>query len=396
MGKFKTKPMKKKTQLEIVPKEPEQVPLPETRKSDDEIPRKVKWINRQRVLVLCGRGISFRDRHLMKDITTIMPHHRTESKLERWKTLSVINELGEMKHCNKAMYFEGRHKKDLYMWLSSMPEGPSAKFYIENVSTMGELKLTGNCLKGARPLLSFAQEFSKIPHLMLLRELLTQVFGVPNHHPKSQPFVDRVYTFTYLDNRIWFRNYQILSEDGALAEVGPRFVMNPVKIFGESFGGEALWENPDYVTPAKHRQMLRNQAKDRYVNRTESKVRYESTKPTAPFDLDKYGHEVFNSNLEEKAAELVQQDENMAEDETDEDDAKTKEERREEKDINRVKALIEKLKPGMDGKRLVRPPKRNVNPLTQKVIKKPLNKKHKNIQNIVKTKKLATKLKTKK
>ena len=95
------------------------------------------------------------------------------------------------------------------------------------------------------------------------------------------------------------------------------------------------------------------------------------------------------------AAELVQQDENMVEEETDE-DAKSKEERREEKEINRVKALIEKLKPGMDGKRLVRPPKRNVNPLTQKVIKKPLNKKHKNIQNIVKTKKLATKLKAKK
>jgi ribosome biogenesis protein BRX1 len=52
---------------------------------------------------------------------------------------------------------------------------------------------------------------------MLLRELLTQIFGVPNHHPKSQPFVDRVYTFTFLDNRIWFRNYQILAEDGALA-----------------------------------------------------------------------------------------------------------------------------------------------------------------------------------
>lgn len=169
---------------------------------------KEKWTNRQRVLVLCGRGIGFRDRHLMKDIKTIMPHHRAESKLERWKTLSVINELGEMKHCNKAMYFEGRHKQDLYMWLSQLPDGPSAKFYIENVSTMSELKLTGNCLRGARPLLSFDQHFAKLPHLMLLREIITQVFGVPNHHPKSQPFVDRVYTFTFLDNRIWFRNYQ--------------------------------------------------------------------------------------------------------------------------------------------------------------------------------------------
>lgn len=33
-----------------------------------------------------------------------------------------------------------------------------------------------------------------------------------------------------LDGRIWFRNYQILSEDGALAEIGPRFVLNPVSL----------------------------------------------------------------------------------------------------------------------------------------------------------------------
>lgn len=88
--------------------------------------------------------------------------------------------------------------------------------------------MTGNCLRGSRPLLSFDPQFTKDPHYNLLKELLTQIFGVPKHHPKSQPFFDHVYTFMILDNRIWFRNYQILSEDGALAEIGPRFVLNPV------------------------------------------------------------------------------------------------------------------------------------------------------------------------
>lgn len=121
---------------------------------------------------------------------------------------------------------------------------------------MGELKMTGNCLKGTRPLLSFDENFSKKPQYALLKELLTQIFGVPNHHPKSQPFFDHVYTFSILDNRIWFRNYQILTEDGGLAEIGPRFVLNPVKIFSESFGGETLWNNPDYISPAKVRKKI--------------------------------------------------------------------------------------------------------------------------------------------
>ena len=36
-----------------------------------------------------------------------------------------------------------------YMWVSKSPHGPSAKFLLQNVHTMSEVKLTGNCLKGA-------------------------------------------------------------------------------------------------------------------------------------------------------------------------------------------------------------------------------------------------------
>ena len=68
----------------------------------------------------------------MEDLKTLMPHHRAESKMERSKNLSVVNEICEIKHCNKAILFEGRRKKDLYMWISNIPKGPSAKFLVEN------------------------------------------------------------------------------------------------------------------------------------------------------------------------------------------------------------------------------------------------------------------------
>ncbi|XP_045474275.1 ribosome biogenesis protein BRX1 homolog [Harmonia axyridis] len=233
----------------------EEKPLPSTRIDEPE-PKKAKWINRQRVLVLATRGINHRHRHLMADLKTIMPHHKTEAKMERQKTLSVINEVAEMKNCSKVMLFEGRKKQDLYMWLSNIPNGPSIKFLVENVHTMAELKFTGNCLRGSRPLLSFDKQFTESPHYMLMKELLTQVFGVPNKHPKSQPFFDHVYSFTILDNTIWFRNFQILSEDGALSEIGPRFVLNPIKIFSNSFGGAPLWENKAYISPSKYRKSI--------------------------------------------------------------------------------------------------------------------------------------------
>ncbi|XP_044003993.1 ribosome biogenesis protein BRX1 homolog [Aphidius gifuensis] len=151
---------------------------------------------------------------------------------------------------------------------------------------MDHLTLTGNCLKGSRPILSFDESFDRLPHYKLIKELLSQIFGVPNKHPQSKPFFDHVYTFSIDDNKIWFRNYQILTEDGGLAEIGPRFVLNPVKIFAGSFGGETIWDNPKYISPAKYRQSLDIQARDKYLNQIEQKMNAKARKPSKTYNLN--------------------------------------------------------------------------------------------------------------
>lgn len=104
---------------------------------------------------------------------------------------------------------------------------------------MAEVKLTGNCLKGSRPFLSFDARFDTEPHLRLLKEMFTQTFGSPKGHPKVKPFIDHVLSFFIADNRIWFRNYQVVhqideqskKEKPVLVEIGPRCVLNPIRIF---------------------------------------------------------------------------------------------------------------------------------------------------------------------
>lgn len=64
------------------------------------------------------------------------------------------------------------------------------------------------------------QHFDATPHMQLLKEMFIQVFGTPNYHPKSQPFVDHVFNFSLRDGKIWFRNYQIVEENGDLVEIG--------------------------------------------------------------------------------------------------------------------------------------------------------------------------------
>lgn len=82
--------------------------------------------------MFAARGINHRHRHLMEDIKKLMPHHKTESKMERSKNLYVVNEISEMKNCNKCLLFEGRKMRDLYLWMANVPNGPSAKFLVEN------------------------------------------------------------------------------------------------------------------------------------------------------------------------------------------------------------------------------------------------------------------------
>uniref|UniRef100_A0A0G4GM05 Brix domain-containing protein n=1 Tax=Chromera velia CCMP2878 TaxID=1169474 RepID=A0A0G4GM05_9ALVE len=263
----------------------------------DYLKTETKWRNKQRTLVFCSRGVSHRQRHLMSNLRELMPHHKVEAKWEKKQTVRDINEICEMKLCNNCIFLESRKGKELYMWVSRIPHGPSAKFQILNIHTMEELKMTGNCLRGSRPLLTFDKPFDELPELRLLRELFTQAFGTPRSHPKPAPFHDHVFSFLYLDGKIWFRHYQISpqTEDDRgdpkrqlLTEIGPRFVMDPIKIFEGSFGGETLYKNEDYLTPPQMRQAAASKYGSKYearVNQVMSRQRHLKENEPTPDQL---------------------------------------------------------------------------------------------------------------
>ncbi|KAK2495495.1 hypothetical protein MC885_007688 [Smutsia gigantea] len=263
---------------------------------------KGKWKNKERIRIFSSRGINFRTRHLMQDLRRLMPPSKAGTKMDGKDMLFVINGVCEMKNCDKCIYFEAKKKQDLYMWLSNSPHGPSAKFLVENIHTLAELKMTGNCLKGSRPLLSFDPES---PHYALLEELLFQIFSIPLYHSKSQPLVDHVFTFTILDIRMWFQNFQTIEEDAALVEIGPRFVLNLIKIFQRSFGGPTLYENPHYQSPNMHRRVICSITAAKYKEKQQvkdvQKMKKKEPKTALPHDPTT---EVFVVTAEEKPIEI--------------------------------------------------------------------------------------------
>lgn len=142
------------------------------------------------------------------------------------------------------------------------------------VHTMAELKLSGNHLKGSRPVLTFDAAFERAPHLQLIREVLSQIFATPPLAPKRKPFFDHVLNFSVVDDRVWIRNYQVspekrvqTAEDLTLIEVGPRVCMNPVKILSGSFGGPVIYDNPTYVSPNAIRAAIKRSKQSKYVSK---------------------------------------------------------------------------------------------------------------------------------
>lgn len=89
--------------------------------------------NKQKVLLLSSRGISYRQRHLMNDLAALLPHSKKDAKLDTKSKLFHLNELADLYNCNNVLFFESRkHGQDLYLWMSKAPNGPSMKLHLQN------------------------------------------------------------------------------------------------------------------------------------------------------------------------------------------------------------------------------------------------------------------------
>jgi ribosome biogenesis protein BRX1 len=63
-----------------------------------------------------------------------------------------------------------------------------------------------------------------------------------------------------------------LAQATSLVEIGPRFVLNPIRIFRGSFGGQTLFQNPDFVSPNTIRAMEKRVKGMSYEDRKQAQL----------------------------------------------------------------------------------------------------------------------------
>ncbi|KAJ2920440.1 hypothetical protein H1R20_g16653, partial [Candolleomyces eurysporus] len=198
--------------------------------------------NKQRVMLLSSRGVTHRMRHLMNDLETLLPHVKKDAKLDSKNQLHLLPELADLNNCNNTLYFEARRHEDLYLWAAKTPNGPSIKMHVQNIHTMDELKMTGNCLKGSRGLLSFDKAFDDSEWGRLTKEVFTHIVEKDPLKPNGPP-------------------------ETSLVEIGPRFVLTPIRIFEGAFSGTTVYSNPEFISPAAVRSAIRREQGSKYGQR---------------------------------------------------------------------------------------------------------------------------------
>lgn len=248
----------------------------------------------ERVLVLGTRGLKARHRHLQRDLLRLLPHGRPGSKLNTQDGLSAVVDACEDADCASALLLDARDPRRLYLWAAGCPDGPSAMLRVRNVHTVSELNVQARRCAGVRNLLVFDRGFDESADRRVLKALLIRTLSVPRSAVKktataaassrsaaddddaeadaaaegddafydeapaaaaapsaSGPGVERVkhtLSFSWVDERIWMRVYRIgRGVTGAIdvEEIGPRLVLEPVRIIASGFGGAVLHQSRD-------------------------------------------------------------------------------------------------------------------------------------------------------
>ncbi len=108
---------------------------------------------------------------------------------------------------------------------------------------------------------------------------------MPRTSRRVKPFIDHVTSFSLLDGKVWLRNYQITTTEG-LVEIGPRLVLDPIRMFDGAFGGSTLWQNESYVTPNELRRAAKAKLASKYKNAKSQQYERQEYAKANPMPVD--------------------------------------------------------------------------------------------------------------
>jgi ribosome biogenesis protein BRX1 len=178
---------------------------------------------------------------LINDFIRLAPHSKKRKIKKKKKNFDFIKFMIKKKKYFSFFFFEYIKKKNInYIWMSIFPSNPLMQIEINDFKSLEKLSFLGNCCRWSHPLISFDIFFKKKPHLNIFKKIITAFFSSKNNDKRVEPFLDHIISLCWLNNKIWFRVYQIIYSKknknkniliDQLVEIGPRIILNILKIW---------------------------------------------------------------------------------------------------------------------------------------------------------------------
>jgi ribosome biogenesis protein BRX1 len=87
-------------------------------------------------------------------------------------------------------------------------------------------------------------------------------------------------------------------DEHELSEIGPRLVLNPIRIFTGAFGGPTLYENENYVSPNEARRKAKEAAGQKFRDRRQQQVMTSERKANVVYEKDEVEDVFRDADLE--------------------------------------------------------------------------------------------------
>ncbi len=233
------------------------------------------WINKQRTLILSNKGTTERERGLLQNFLSLLPQSKRDGKLEKKNIADQIESCCDLQNTSNFIYLE-KKKRNTFLWVGKYPDGPTLKYQVDSCNHAKDKRFLGNCLKSSRPILSFDSSFQNSIVKKIEKNIWVDALNVPKNHPKSQPFIDKIYSFKHFNGKLEFRNFQISQKgekatDIELFEIGPRMKLELVRIFEGVMRGKILYVNESYKKPSELRNNKNERIKKIHKQKLESR-----------------------------------------------------------------------------------------------------------------------------
>jgi hypothetical protein len=189
---------------------------------------------KQAILVIPGRKLQGRARHLLGDLCKLFPFSRREQKVDTKRDLHSISELCALNSCSMALLIEDR-SLCTYIWIADV-EGPTLRFEVVYFETFQELGCMGNFFSKTKfSVLSYLGD--KAENELILRSLERAFNGKHN----SAPECDKVLGLFEVNGCIWLRFFHY--EASSIVETGPRIILRLDLILSDFFKGSVIFSS---------------------------------------------------------------------------------------------------------------------------------------------------------